>query len=100
MLTLEGIAPDTLIVLAVPYRGTPRGTSVTVRISVDYWTEKRASLKRALRKATPLVLALPLSVNVQDIFRDSWYASFPTPPRPLRCRELTTHFPPQPDLPL
>jgi hypothetical protein len=52
MLTLEGIAPDTLIVLAVPYRGTPRGTSVTVRISVDYWTEKRASLKRALRKAT------------------------------------------------
>lgn len=74
MLSLESIAPDTLVVLAVPYRGTPRGTSVTVRISVDYWTEKRAGLKRALRKATPLVLALPLSVNVQDIFRDTWCA--------------------------
>lgn len=34
-MTLEGIDPDTLVVLSIPYRGTPRGTSVTVGPQLD-----------------------------------------------------------------
>jgi len=43
-----------------------------VRISIDYWTDSRPNQKRAFRKTRELVLALPLAVNVQDIFREEW----------------------------
>ncbi|KAL7418117.1 trafficking protein particle complex subunit 10 [Mrakia frigida] len=69
-LILEGLSPNSVIVLSFPYRGSPSGTGVEVRISIDYWTDKRPNQKRAFRKTRELVLALPLAVNVQDIFRE------------------------------
>ncbi|CED85218.1 Putative transmembrane protein [Phaffia rhodozyma] len=70
-LIVEGVQPDTTVVISVPYRGAPKGAALPqIRISVDYWTQTRPSQRRALRKTRPLDLFLPLSVNVHDIFRE------------------------------
>jgi hypothetical protein len=66
---------DTELILLVPYACPVRLDVLDVRISLDYETQERRDLRRALRAFRLLDLALPIAVNVQDFFRSNWYVS-------------------------
>lgn len=49
--------------------------SEQVLVSADYSTSRRPQLRRTLRRTVTWSIALPLAVNVQDYFRQDWYAA-------------------------
>ncbi|KAJ9123251.1 hypothetical protein QFC22_001447 [Naganishia vaughanmartiniae] len=60
---IPNMSRDTELVLLVPYACPVRLDVLDVRISLDYETEDRQDLRRALREFRLLDLALPIAVN-------------------------------------
>ncbi|ORY76938.1 trafficking protein particle complex subunit 10 [Leucosporidium creatinivorum] len=63
-LVMEGIHAATIVKIQLPVVGPIRDASI------DYFTTKRPTTRRIIRRAVSYPVALPLAVNVQDFFRE------------------------------
>lgn len=68
-LVFEGVPAGAIVKVELPLVGTPRGPSVEIGLLAEYFTTKRPSTRRTLRRSVRFAVALPLAVNVQDFFR-------------------------------
>jgi trafficking protein particle complex subunit 10 len=88
---MEGIHAATIVKIQLPIVGPIRDASIDVSLPsclcarqsliastlqlntvAEYFTTKRPTTRRVIRRAVSYPVALPLAVNVQDFFREDW----------------------------
>ncbi|KAG2020812.1 hypothetical protein CC2G_006114 [Coprinopsis cinerea AmutBmut pab1-1] len=68
---LENLGKDTTVRFSIPYLETISSQTMKVEVEVDYVTTEEPQVERTMRFSSNISPSLPISVRVQDWFRDT-----------------------------
>ena len=71
-LIIEDVKAFSTIQIQLPILEISHDVAIDVNIVAEYFTSKRPTTRRTLRRAASYPVALPLAVTVQDFFRKDW----------------------------